>query len=152
MKCIITYSIYCIIILMVPAVLYAQSGDLKLLDWKPQSQLVVKETKILQPKFPVIDFHNHLGGVLSGFSVESTQKCLEEMDKAGVIQCVSLDAHSKNDFYKEHLRISNSVSKDRFLIFFVPDFSRIDEPDFGRTEAAKTRKCRKNGRSRHEDI
>ena len=145
MKCIITYSIYCIIILMVPAVLYAQSGDLKLLDWKPQSQLVVKETKILQPKFPVIDFHNHLGGVLSGFSVESTQKCLEEMDKAGVVQCVSLDAHSKNDFYKEHLRISNSVSKDRFLIFFVPDFSRIDEPDFGRTEAAKLENAVKMG-------
>ncbi len=106
-------------------------GDLKLLDWRPTSQLVVKETQVLRPKFPVIDIHNHLG------RLEDTRKYLEEMDLAGVWKCVSLDGRSRGDQYKEHLKVSRSVSRDRFLVFFRPDFSRIDEPDFGVKEAKK---------------
>ncbi|MBN2289362.1 MAG: amidohydrolase family protein, partial [Candidatus Glassbacteria bacterium] len=115
------------------------AGELKLLDWKPVSQLVVKETRVLRPKFPVIDIHNHLG------RLENTRKYLEEMDLAGVWKCVSLDARSRDDQYKEHLRVSQSVSKDRFLVFFRPDFSRIDEPDFGVKEARKLEEAVKLG-------
>src|ERR1700748_2054323 len=39
----------------------ASAQDLRLLDWKPKSQLVVKRTDVAKPKFPVIDIHNHLG-------------------------------------------------------------------------------------------
>ncbi|MBN2412463.1 amidohydrolase family protein [candidate division KSB1 bacterium] len=124
-----------VIFLFVPLTLYAQTNDLKLLDWKPKSQLVVKETRILQPKFPVIDFHNHLR------RLEDTEKYLEEMDNAGVWQCVSLDANSADDFYLEHLRVSQKVSKDRFLLFFRPDFSKINEPNFGENEAKKLEKA-----------
>ncbi len=106
-------------------------GDLKLKDWKPLSQLVTKETRVLRPKFPVIDMHNHLG------RLENTRKFLEEMDKAGVWKCVSLDARSAKDFFKEHLAASQAVAPDRFLVFFRPDWSRIDEPDFGITEAKR---------------
>ena len=117
----------------------SQSGDLKLLDWQPKSQLVVKETKILKPKFPVIDIHNHLR------QFENTEKYLEEMDKAGVWRCVSLDGHSKENKFKEHLKISHSISKDRFIIFFSPDFSKIDEPNFGKKEASKLEQAVKMG-------
>ncbi len=72
----------------------------------------VKETKISKAKYPVINIHNHLG------KLENTEKYLEEMDKAGVWKCVSLDANSKDDFYKEHIRVSYTISKDRFLLFF----------------------------------
>ena len=119
------------ILLTFPLVLFAQSADLKLLDWRPVSQLVVKETRILKPKFPVIDIHNHLR------RLENMKKYLEEMDKAGVWKCVSLDGRSKDDFFKEHLRVSHSVSKERFIIFFSPDFSKIDEPNFGEKEARR---------------
>lgn len=125
--------------LLSAGILQAQPGDLKLLDWKPKSQLVVEETNILKPKFPVIDIHNHLG------DLANTGKYLEEMDKAGVWQCVSLDANSADDFYKEHLRASQSVSRERFLLFFRPDFSKIDEPDFGRKEAQKLEEAVKMG-------
>ena len=120
-----------VILLSFPLVLCAQSGDLKLLDWRPVSQMVVKQTRILKPKFPVIDIHNHLR------NLNNAKKYLEEMDKAGVWKCVSLDGRSKDDFYKEHLRVSHGVSKERFIIFFTPDFSKIDEPDFGVKEAKK---------------
>jgi len=105
--------------------------DLKLLDWRPRSMLVVKETKIVKPRFPVIDIHNHLG------KLENTEAYLKEMDKAGVWMCVSLDGRSKGDFFREHLRVSRSVDASRLLVFFRPDFSRIDEPGWGQKEAAR---------------
>jgi predicted TIM-barrel fold metal-dependent hydrolase len=92
---------------------------------------VVEETIILKPKFPVIDIHNHLR------DLGNAEKYLEEMDKAGVRMCVSLDGNSAEDFYKEHLKVSQKISKDRFLVFFRPDFSKIDEQDFGNNEAKK---------------
>ena len=128
-----------IFFLLVPGLISAQTGELKLLDWRPESQLVVKETEILKPKYPVIDIHNHLG------NLEDTEQFLEEMDKAGVWKCVSLDGKSANDFYKEHLKKSQSVSKDRFLVFFRPDFSNIDDPNFGKKEAEKLEEAVKMG-------
>jgi len=124
---------------IIPLLAAAQNFDLKLLDWKPKSQLVVKETQVLKPKFPVIDIHNHLG------ELANTKKYLEEMDKAGVWKCVSLDGRSAGDFYKEHLRVSQEVSKDRFLVYFAPDFSKIDEPDFGIKEAKRLEDAVKTG-------
>lgn len=128
-----------VMLFMSALLLNAQTGDLKLVDWQPVSQLVTKETRILKAKFPVIDIHNHLG------DLEKTAYYLEEMDKAGVWKCVSLDALSKGDFYKEHIRESKRVGGDRFLPFFRPDFSKIDEPDFGKREAKKLEEAVKLG-------
>lgn len=128
-----------LVMIYIPGLIAAQSGDLKLLDWRPESQMVVKETMVLKPKYPVIDIHNHLG------DLENTEKYLEEMDKAGVWKCVSLDANSKDDVYIEHLKVSHSVSKERFLVFFRPDFSNIDEPDYGKKEAERLEKAVKMG-------
>jgi uncharacterized protein len=118
--------------MMAEKTLFSQeSGDLRLVEWRPKSQMIVKETIIMKPKFPVIDIHNHLG------DLDKTEYYLEQMDEAGVYICIGLDGHSKDDFYKEHLRVSHSVSKERFHVYFSPDFSKIDEPDFGQKEAQK---------------
>ena len=124
---------------LLPVLANAQTGDLKLLDWQPKSMMVVKETRVTKPKYPVIDIHNHLR------DLSKTEHYLAEMDKAGVWMCVGLDGRSAGDFYKEHLKVSQSVSKDRFLIFFAPDFSKIDEPGFGLKEAAKLAEAAKMG-------
>ncbi len=116
-----------------------QNGDLKLLDWQPKSQMIVKETKIIKPKFPVIDIHNHLR------DLRKAEHYLEEMDKAGVWITIGLDGLSKDDFYKKHLEASHSVSKERFHIYFSPDFSKIEEPDFGIKEAQKLEEAVKMG-------
>lgn len=128
-----------IYLFLISNLLNAQEYDIKLSDWYPKSQLVVKETKILKPKFPVIDFHNHLR------RQENIEKYLEEMDKAGITKCVSLDGMSQNDFYKEHLQKLQNVSRDRFIVFFSPDLSKIDEPDFGEKEAKKLEEAVKMG-------
>jgi predicted TIM-barrel fold metal-dependent hydrolase len=121
---------------------YAQnSGEnsLKLLDWKPRSELIVKTTNIVYPKFPVIDIHNHLG------DLESMKDYLMKMDQAGVWITVSLDGHSKDDFYKKHLKAAQSVSPSRLLVFFAPDWERIDEPNFGINEAKRLQEAVKSG-------
>ena len=117
----------------------AQTGDLRLVDWQPQSQLVVKETKIMKPKYPVIDMHNHLR------DLSKAAYYLQEMDKAGVWICVGLDGLSENDKYKEHLSVSHGLSKERFHIYFAPDFGKIDEPDFGEKEAKRLEASVKEG-------
>ena len=128
----------CLIALCIPN--YGQSHeDMKLLDWRPKSQLVVKETNVLKPKYPVIDIHNHLG------RSDNPAEYLEEMDKAGVWMCVSLDGASKDNAYKKHMKELHAVSKDRFLVFYRPDFSKIDEPDFGKKEAEKLERAVKEG-------
>ena len=139
MKKISNLLLFFILIILSSGLLFAQSPDLKLVDWQPKSQMVTKVTNIEKAKFPVIDIHNHLR------KLENTEKYLEEMDKAGVWKCVSLDANSKDDFYKEHIRVSHSVSKDRFLLFFRPDFRKIDEPNFGENEAKKLEEAVKLG-------
>jgi len=116
-----------------------QKGALKLLDWKPKSQLVVPVTTITKPKFPVIDIHNHLG------NLANTQKYLQEMDKAGVETAISLDGHSKNFFYREHLDKVRSVPNKRILVFFAPEWERIDEPGFGANEAKRLEEAVKLG-------
>ena len=128
-----------LLFVLIAGAAFADTDNLKLTDWKPKSQLVVKETKILKPKFPVIDIHNHLR------NLDNAEKYLEEMDKAGVWKCIGLDGRSANDFYKEHLRVSHGISKDRFIIFFKPDFSKIDEPNFGAKEAKKLEEAVKMG-------
>jgi predicted TIM-barrel fold metal-dependent hydrolase len=119
--------------------LWAEDGDLRLLDWRPKSQMVVKRTEVLKPRFPVIDIHNHLG------RLENTEEYLRQMDEAGVWKCVSLDGRSANDYFREHLEVSQRVSQERFLVFFRPDFSKIDEPGFGEKEAAKLEEAVKLG-------
>lgn len=107
------------------------NGDLRLLDWEPVPQLVVKKTTVLKPKFPAIDIHNHLR------NLNRMEEYLKVMDKAGVWKVVSLDGRSAGDFYVEHLRVCQRVGKNRFIVFFTPDFSRIDEPNFGQRETEK---------------
>jgi uncharacterized protein len=133
-------SMLLITLATLPGLVSAQElGDLKLMDWQPKSMLVVKETKVMKPRFPVIDIHNHLR------RLENTEYYLEQMNEAGVWICIGLDGHSKNDFYKEHLKVSNSVAKDRFHIYFSPDFSKINEADFGIKEAKKLEEAVSHG-------
>ncbi|MDR2895016.1 MAG: amidohydrolase [Alistipes sp.] len=105
--------------------------NLRLVDWQPVSQLVTSETKVMKPKFPVIDIHNHLR------DLSQTQYYLDQMDEAGVWICIGLDGMSQGDFYREHLAASQAVSAERFHVYFSPDFSRIDEPNFGVNEARR---------------
>jgi len=53
-------------------------------DYKPKSKLVVKETKILQPRFSVIEAHNHLRGWFGEWDKRPVAELLDRLDEANV--------------------------------------------------------------------
>ena len=131
------FLLFCV--LMVGFVQAQNEDNLRLVDWQPKSQMVVKETMVVKPKFPVIDIHDHLR------DMRNAQTYLEEMDKAGVWMCINLDGRTANDAYKQTLEVAKAASNERFKVFVTPDFSKIDEPDFGKKEAAKLEEAVKLG-------
>ncbi|MEP6734058.1 MAG: amidohydrolase family protein [Chryseolinea sp.] len=126
-------------VVAVHSIVLAQNADLKLLDWQPNSQLVVHATEVRYPKFPVIDIHNHLG------ELENMKHYLAQMDSARVWIAISLDGLSKKDFYKEHLKASQALAPQRLLVFFAPEWEKIDEPNFGINEAKRLHEAYKAG-------
>jgi len=103
--------------------LYSESeANLRLLDWKPKSQLDVPQIDIIKPRFPVIDIHNHLRRSLDDPALMDSY--LEEMDKAGIWMCISLDGSGKEDLYLKHLEIANNTAPDRFSIFYRVNLER----------------------------
>jgi predicted TIM-barrel fold metal-dependent hydrolase len=127
--------------LMAVGTLHAQTEEnLRLVDWQPKSQMIVKETYVVKPKFPAIDIHVHMG------DMSTTREYVEAMDEAGVWMCVSLERFTASDNeYLTALENVNAVAPDRFKIFISPDFARIDEPNFGRDEAARIEVAVRNG-------
>lgn len=119
-----------------------REANVRLVDWQPKSALVVKETRVLHPKYPVIDIHNHLR---RGLEPNRFKEYLAEMDKAGVWMVIDLDGESAGDGYKRNLAAAKGASNERIKVYFRPDFSKIDEPTFGRNEAARLEEAVKNG-------
>ena len=111
-----------------------REDNVRLVDWQPISKLVVKETRVYRAKFPVIDIHNHLR---RGLNPNKFKEYMDEMDKAGVWMVIDLDGNSAEDEYKQNLAAAKGQSSERFKVYFRPDFSKIDDPNFGKNEAAR---------------
>jgi predicted TIM-barrel fold metal-dependent hydrolase len=110
--------------------------DMKLRDWEPRSMLVTKATAVAQPKFPVIDAHNHLGGGKATLTPERVRRYLAEMDAAGVQTVVNLDGGWDQQL-KETLAALDEAHPGRFLSFALINFEGID--DAGWTERERNR-------------
>jgi predicted TIM-barrel fold metal-dependent hydrolase len=105
----------------------AEIRELKLREWDPRPMLVVKETKVEKPRFPVIDCHNHLGGGKALLTPERVKRYLEEMDAAGVQTVVNLDG-GWDERLRETLDALDNAHPGRFLTFALINFEGIEEP------------------------
>jgi predicted TIM-barrel fold metal-dependent hydrolase len=114
----------------------ANIRDLKLKDWKPKSMLVVKETKVDKPAFPVFDVHNHLGTGKKFLTPARVAHYLAEMDAAGVDTVVNLDGMWDNDL-QETLDALDNAHPSRFLTFAQINFNGLDDADWGQREAKR---------------
>ena len=126
---------------------YAESQDirdLKLRDWKPQSMLVTKTTKVDKPMFPVIDDHNHLGTGKAFLTPARVKHYLDEMDAAGVRTVVDLDG-MWGDRLKETLAALDEAHPGRFLTFAQINFDGLDDEDWSRREADRLEQSFKMG-------
>ncbi len=101
---------------------------MKLTDFKPKSQLVTKTTLVNQPKFPVVDAHNHLTDPFGGgWDKRPLNELLDLLDEACVTHYVDLDGGWGEEILYRHLDYFKAQAPERFQIFGGVDWSQWQE-------------------------
>jgi predicted TIM-barrel fold metal-dependent hydrolase len=112
----------------------------ELINYRPRSKLVVSQTNIEKPKFPVIDAHNHLGMSFNGDSDQrEVSEIIDILDEAGVKTYVDLDGGWGEDVLQDHLDRYKSKAPERFIHFGGVDWSQWSEVGDGFSDWAAER-------------
>jgi predicted TIM-barrel fold metal-dependent hydrolase len=91
---------------------------LPLENFRPRPRLVVKETRVDKPRFPVIDAHNHLAEPFGGgWDKRPVPELLDRLDEADVRVYVDLDGGWGEDVLNRHLDYFKAAAPERFVIF-----------------------------------
>lgn len=91
---------------------------MELSQFRPVSKLIVKTTPITQPRFPVVDAHNHLAAPFGGgWDQKPISELLDLLDQAGIRQYVDLDGGWGEQVLDHHLEVFKAKAPERFLIF-----------------------------------
>jgi predicted TIM-barrel fold metal-dependent hydrolase len=96
--------------------------DLRLSDYAPRTHLKVSSHSIEQPRFPVIDYHNHLDS-------QSPEAVLRVMDACGVEKIVNITM-STGEAAIESLERFKRCAPDRFAFIAWMDWEGIERSDF----------------------
>jgi predicted TIM-barrel fold metal-dependent hydrolase len=114
-------------------------------DFQPCPKLVVSETIVTQPRFPVIDAHNHLGNFAGiewdGWYRRTATDLLDLLDQVGVRTYISLDGGWGEATLQRDLDRFKAVAPERFVLFGGVDWSAWAEhpDDFGEWAAERLR-------------
>jgi predicted TIM-barrel fold metal-dependent hydrolase len=98
--------------------------SLPLSDFEPRSMLVTEQHEIQKPRFPVIDYHNHLDAL-------EPRDVLRVMDACGVERVVNITMQTGD----AALRIIDKFLREdrqRFAAIGWMDWSGVERPDFAR--------------------
>jgi predicted TIM-barrel fold metal-dependent hydrolase len=96
--------------------------DLRLSDFHPRSMLAAPEHEVVKPKFPVIDYHNHL-------DAQEPREVLRIMDECGIERIVNITMHT-GDMALEMIRKFHSVAPARFATYGWMDWSDVQSAGF----------------------
>jgi len=96
--------------------------DLRLSDFHPRSELVAPDRTPLRPRFPAIDYHNHLDSM-------HPDAVLRVMDECGVERVVNITMQT-GDAAVEILRKFRAASRDRFATIAWMDWAGVEQADF----------------------
>ncbi len=96
--------------------------DLRLCDFHPRSELVTPDRTPLRPRFPVIDYHNHLDSM-------DPETVLRIMDECGVERIVNITMQVGEPAI-EIMHRFQSASRERFSTIAWMDWTGIDKDDF----------------------
>lgn len=106
----------------------AKKPDLYLTEFKPKASVVLKESKVEKPRFPVIDAHNHLFSDFGGaWRSKPLEALLEAMDSAGVIKMVDLDGGWGENILDANLAHFKEKEPERFVHFAGVDWAKWAE-------------------------
>jgi predicted TIM-barrel fold metal-dependent hydrolase len=117
-------------------------SDLLLHDFKPRSQLRLKESAVEKPRFPVIDAHNHLGEEFGGgWCNRPLEELLDCLDQSGVHLLVDLDGGWGETILQQRLDKYKAGAPQRFMCFGGVDWEAWSEHGerFGEWAAARLR-------------
>lgn len=96
----------------------ASQDELTLRAFRPQSKMVTKTTHIDQPRYPVIDAHNHLAEPFGGgWDKRPVAELLDVLDAAHVRTYVDLDGGWGEDILHHHLEYFKAAAPDRFVVY-----------------------------------
>ena len=94
----------------------------------PEPALVVRETTIERPAFPVVDAHNHLSDEFgAGWFRRDPNELAEAMDTAGVETFIDLDGAWGEDVLLHRLDTFKAALGDRYQVATGVDWSRWDD-------------------------
>jgi predicted TIM-barrel fold metal-dependent hydrolase len=96
--------------------------DLRLSDFHPRSMLAAPEHEIHKPKFPVIDYHNHL-------DAQEPREVLRVMDECGVERIINITMQT-GETALAMIRKFHSVAPDRFATYGWMDWSDLQSAGF----------------------
>ncbi len=97
-------------------------------EFRPKSQLVTRVSRIVKPRFPVIDAHNHLADPFGGgWDRKPLPELLDLLDEAGVVFYVDLDGGWGEEILQRHLDLFKAKAPHRFCVFGGVDWSRWQE-------------------------
>jgi predicted TIM-barrel fold metal-dependent hydrolase len=111
--------------------------DLRLNDFRPVSSLSTPVHVVKAPRFPVIDYHNHLDSV-------SPAEALRVMDAAGVERIVNITMQV-GDIAFEIADGFRHASKDRFLTIGWMDWRGLERSDFVQATIERLRRMLDRG-------
>ncbi len=96
--------------------------NLPLSEFKPRSALVNEEHEIKRPRFPAIDYHNHLDAL-------DPREVLRVMDSCGIERIVNITMKT-GDAALDIVRKFKSVDAHRFATIGWMDWSGVESPHF----------------------
>jgi predicted TIM-barrel fold metal-dependent hydrolase len=132
----------------------AQPAVLELKDFQPRSMLTVPETSVPRARFPVIDFHTHLGfsakgvaGVPHGeerrFAAPATD-LLAVMDKVNLQTMVNLTGGVGRGL-EQSVAQYQTAHPGRFISFTEPRWDRANQPGYPREQADEIERAHRLG-------
>jgi predicted TIM-barrel fold metal-dependent hydrolase len=131
-----------------------QPASLDLKDFQPRSMLHVKETQVPRARFPVIDFHTHIGfsaassgGVAQGEEIRflaPPEELLAVMDKVNLQTMVDLTGGVGRGL-QEGIQRYQTAHPGRFLVFAEPRWSAANQPNYARDQALEIERAHQLG-------
>jgi predicted TIM-barrel fold metal-dependent hydrolase len=128
-----------------------QPAALGLKDFQPRSMLHVAETQVPRARFPVIDFHTHIGfsaastgGVAQGEDVRflaPPEELLAVMDRVNLQTMVNLTGGVGRGL-QESIERYQTAHPGRFLTFAEPRWNQANQPNYARDQALEIERAR----------
>jgi hypothetical protein len=124
---------------------YVEPGPMDgvlLKDYKPESSLVVPETRIDKARFPVIDAHTH--SFMNGATEKEVDDWVRSMDESGIqLSIVFTDAIGAEFDRQAELFLKRHPG--RFQVYCSLDLNGYDQPGFSERSVRELERCYRHG-------